>query len=184
MNEIAPVKQQFAQEMVIVSDGSMPYHLTKSEFEAMPATNKQLLIRDEIYGLQASAMKCIEDGVFADANPGCTLIHRFSPGVYVREFRMTKDSIVISKRHAREHIVMVLSGTASVTTEYGTELISAPTIFISHAGAKRVLVNHTDTVWATVHRTDACSVQEAEAELIINDREDVERHLHNNLLKG
>lgn len=180
----AVTASRFAQEMVIIADDAMPYHLTDAEFKAIPATEQQLATRDLIYEMQALSEAGVRDGVFTDGSPECTLVHRFSPGIYVREFQMKAGSLVVSKRHAREHIVMVLKGTATVTTEYGSELVTAPAIFISHAGAKRVLQNHTDTIWATVHRTDAASVEEAEAELIINDREDVLKHLSNNRLKG
>lgn len=160
----------FTNEVVVIGDARIPYNLTHDDFHGSDVPVLQALRRGKIYELQALVHTHGEDELVLGA---CQLIHHLSPGIYVREFRMMAGSIIVSHRHSREHIVQVLAGRATVVTEYGTEEIEAPATFISPAGSKRILFNHTDTIWTTTHRTDATTIEEAEAELIIQEPNEI-----------
>lgn len=170
MNElIYPTRPNFQSEVVYIADGAIPYQLTKAEFNELPVSEKEKRIRDNMMLFQAYLSLGEESNLIANE---CKVVHRFSPGIYMREFHMPAGSVIVGHRHAREHVVTVLSGHSTVYTEKNVEEVYGPTTFISYAGVKRILVNHTDAVWTTIHRTDATSIEEAEAELIINENKE------------
>ena len=93
--------------------------------------------------------------------------HHIMPGVYIREMHLFAGLVVVGKRHAQQHHSIISCGHATVTTEMGTQNIEGPCQFMSPAGTKRALWVHEHMIWTTVHRTDATSLEEAEAELMI-----------------
>ncbi|MDO8385091.1 MAG: hypothetical protein Q7T13_01660 [Polaromonas sp.] len=145
----------------------IPYRLTLTEYQALPVSLETLKVRALIYDLEAA---------LHNAAPGTqihedtlTPIHRFSKGIYTRELTMPAGTVIVGKRHAQEHLVMMTEGYCTVFTERGQEDLTAPCTFISPAGEKRVLIVHEQTTWTTIHRTDATDLQEVEADLILRE---------------
>lgn len=99
----------------------------------------------------------------------CPLMHKFHDGVYIRQIFMPKGSLVISRIHKTDHLVLMSSGRLLVRTEFGgTQIFDAtqhPITFQSERGAKRVGWIEQDTYWTTIHRTSATTVDEVEAEI-------------------
>lgn len=145
----------------------LPADISMSEFLALPATDEQLVRRRKIYAAQRALM------VDADADlVGPPPVHLLVPGVmYYRELTIPAGQFVVSRRHGREHLCIVSRGEALVFTEDGTTLIRGPHRWASAAGAKRTLLVTEEIVWATVHRVAALTVEDAEREVIIDDRE-------------
>jgi quercetin dioxygenase-like cupin family protein len=162
-------RPKFGSEVIQIADGTIPYTFTHDEFHSTPVSDDAMKRRQAIYDMQALLAKSSSNDSVASSS---SLVHRFTPGIYAREYTMSAGTIIAGQRHHKEHLVFVLEGYSTVYTENGREEIIGPCTFISPAGTKRVLVNHTKAVWTTVHFTTSCSVEEAEAELIIN--EDVE----------
>ena len=82
------------------------------------------------------------------------LVHRFTPGLYIREIFMPKGALVVSLKHLTEHPFVVSKGHAAVLTETGVQQIKAPHCGITKAGTQRVLFIHEDCVWTTFHVTN------------------------------
>ena len=162
-------RPKFGSELIQIADGTIPYTLTHDEFHQIPVSDKVMKHRQALYDMQALLAKGASNELVAESS---SLVHRFTPGIYAREYTMSAGTIIAGQRHHKEHLVFVLEGHSTVYTEHGKEEIYGPCTFISPAGTKRVLVNHTKAVWTTVHFTTACSVEDAESELIIN--EDIE----------
>ena len=161
-----------------------PKHLTLAEFEALPVTQQELVFRDKIYRLEAALYQ--EEGVFTDADCPFQPTHRFSEGVYHRTLVIPPETIVVGKRHAVEHIVMLISGKCICVTERGVEEMEGPMTFISPAGEKRVVVSVTETTWVTIHPTKETDLDKIEAEVIIAEPERKQHYLqlkHNAELK-
>lgn len=102
----------------------------------------------------------------------CPLMHKFHDGVYIRQIFMPKGSFVIGRIHKKSHHNIISSGRALVRTECGgTQIYDAtehPLTFQSERGTKRVLWIEEDMYWTTIHRTDATTVEEVEAEIFEN----------------
>jgi hypothetical protein len=85
----------------------------------------------------------------------CPLIHRFTPGLYVREIFMPKDTILTSLLHLTTHPFFVLQGDVSVWYHgVPVQRYRAPYTGITEAGTRRLLYTHEDTIWTTVHVTN------------------------------
>lgn len=97
----------------------------------------------------------------------CPVIHRFSPGCYLREIFMPKDTYVIGKIHATEHFNIILKGKVTVITAEGQQVLEAPCTFVSEAGVQKVVYMHEDCIWQTVHVTDKTDIDEIEKEVIV-----------------
>lgn len=103
------------------------------------------------------------------ALPRCefTVVHRFTPGLYIREIFMRKGSIVASKIHKTEHPFVISKGDVSVwSDETGVERLAAPYTGITKPGTRRALMMHEDTIWTTFHPTKETDLEKLEAELI------------------
>ena len=63
-----------------------------------------------------------------------------------------------------------MQGDITVWTEEGMKRIQAPKIIKSYPGIKRVGLTHSDTIWVTVHATDAvegCDLEDLENDLTV-----------------
>lgn len=99
------------------------------------------------------------------------VIHHFAPGVYMREIRMPRGSLIIGKIHRHAHFNLIPSGDLSVLTESGPRRIVAPYSFVSDPGTKRCGFMHADTTWITVHAnpTDERDLAVLEREILLDD---------------
>jgi quercetin dioxygenase-like cupin family protein len=155
----------------------MPYRMTAQDLNAAPAA---VIERRESIARLEEALKSpdlYKVGLvgFTDKDPQAQPILHQTKGILVREYRIAKGTVLVGKRHAQEHICIVSAGRILVTTENGAQEISAPCHFVSPAGSKRAMHALEDTVWTTIHRTDALDIESAEAELIIAERLEGER---------
>jgi hypothetical protein len=80
------------------------------------------------------------------------VVHRFTPGLYVREIFMPAGTLIATKTDKTEHPYVVTKGRVTVFTDaVGIELIEAPHVGITKPGTRRVLFIHEDTIWLTFH---------------------------------
>jgi hypothetical protein len=116
------------------------YDLTPARVidEVRPAPKRETIVR-----LQEalSTLPQIETG----------LEHYFADGMYGRRCSIPAGSVVVGKIHRHEHFVLLIKGTVSINTDRGMETITAPHVWVSPAGAKRVLYTHDDCEFFTTH---------------------------------
>jgi hypothetical protein len=94
------------------------------------------------------------------------LVHRFTPGLYVREIFMPKGAIIISKIHKTEHPYTVSKGWARVFDGKGIVDIRAPYTGITKPGTRRVLLIVEDCIWTTYHPSNETDLDKLEEQLI------------------
>jgi hypothetical protein len=83
------------------------------------------------------------------------LVHRFTPGLYIREIYMPKDTVLTSLLHLTTHPFFIMKGDVSVWYHgIPVQRYRAPYTGITEAGTRRLLLTHEDTIWTTVHATD------------------------------
>ena len=104
----------------------------------------------------------------------CPLKHSFVNGIYTREIFIPAGMWIVGKIHRHSHPNFLMQGMVTVVTEEGVKRIAAPCAMVSPAGTKRLLFTHTDTVWITVHRTDATTPEQAEEEIIAKSYAELE----------
>lgn len=98
-----------------------------------------------------------------------SLINRFADGLYARQVTIKRGVFLTSRIHLKEHFAFILTGDITVWTDQDCQRIKAPCILTTQPGTKRVLLAHEETVWVTVHATNAKTQEDAEAELTSND---------------
>lgn len=100
----------------------------------------------------------------------CPVVHRFAPGVYLREIFMPADTVVIGKVHKTKHFNILLQGACLIVHEDGTrEEMHAPYTFISDENVQKVLYIIEDMIWQTVHVTEETNLEALEALLIAKE---------------
>jgi len=95
----------------------------------------------------------------------CPLVHRFTPGLYVREIFMPRGTFIVSKVHKTEHPYTISKGRVAVWTEAdGVLQLTAPFTGVTKPGTRRLLFIHEDCVWTTYHptkETDLAKIEDA-----------------------
>lgn len=109
------------------------------------------------------------------------LDHHFADGLYVRRITMPPRTLVVTKIHAKNHPFFILKGHVSVLTEDGVRLIEAPHWGITKSGTKRIIWNHDEVVWITVHRTDSTDLKEIEDQIIAKSFDELDKLSDNNI---
>lgn len=148
----------------------MPYELSLRQFLDLPGNDSLFRRRDQIFRLQ-SEIYDFGQATKMDVTTGPQPIHLFTRGIYTRQLTMPAGLVIVSKRHAREHIVLISKGSATVFTEDGVTRLVAPFMFVSPAGAKRALCVHEETTWTTIHRTNATSLDGVELDVMMDEPE-------------
>ena len=78
-------------------------------------------------------------------------VHRFAPGLYIREITIPAGVLATGAVHRFEHLSIMVRGDMTVLTDRGVERISGYHCWVAPAGTKRVGIAHEETVWMTVH---------------------------------
>ena len=102
------------------------------------------------------------------------LFHYFAGGVYYREIHMDAGYFAVGRLHLHDCMVYMLQGKVLVCDIDGVRIVEGPCRFESKAGLKRVGYIIEPVVWIDIHRTDAETVEEAEAELFQDDYSEYE----------
>lgn len=95
-------------------------------------------------------------------------------GLYAREIKMTKGTLLVGKIHRLETINVVSSGEVSVLSIDGVVRTKAPYTFVSSPGAKRVIYAHEDSVWTCFHATGETDLDKIEDEFIAKSFEQLQ----------
>tara|TARA_R100000458_G_C8277813_1_gene253536 strand:- start:5566 stop:6132 length:567 start_codon:yes stop_codon:yes gene_type:complete len=138
--------------------------------ESLLNFEKQLVNAEGSYGKASkSGSKAGLDEVANKTNP---LVHTFGDGFYMRNISMPKGQLITTGIHKKEHPFFVMKGDVSVLTEDGVHRIKAPYNGITQPGTKRLIYTHEDTVWITVHITDAKTIEEVHDDVMAEDFND------------
>ena len=103
-------------------------------------------------------------------------IHRFAPGMYMRELTVPAGMLIVGKTHRHDHFLMVMSGRAEVMSEFGRQVVEAGHISMSKAGVKRIVLAIEDTRFITIHHnpSDSEDLEVIEAQHILPDANELE----------
>jgi quercetin dioxygenase-like cupin family protein len=94
------------------------------------------------------------------------VVHRFAPGVYMREVFMPKGTFVIGHQHKTKHLNIITKGRALVAMNGEVHEVVAPCTIVSEPGVRKVLLIGEDMLWATIHPTNETNILKLEQELI------------------
>jgi hypothetical protein len=131
--------------------------------------NPENLTPDEFQSAMHDLVDRFEESIVGSGLPLAQfpVVHRFTPGLYIREIFMPAGSVLTSKIHKTEHPFVISKGVVSVwTAEEGTITLNAPYTGITKPGTRRVLFIHEDTIWTTFHVGEENNVEAIENRII------------------
>lgn len=110
-------------------------------------------ICEEKYNINFHDIKDFESHLMNYPQVEMPLCHRFLDGIYAREIKMDKGTIVTSKIHKTENISIISQGSVlDITEQNNIRLLTAPHTMIVESGTKRILFVLEDTIWTTIHK--------------------------------
>jgi hypothetical protein len=91
------------------------------------------------------------------------VVHRFGPGIYIREVIIPAGILAVGHRQRFEHMNVMLKGRVTVFNDNGTttELV-APMVFVGKPGRKIGYV-HEEMVWQNIYATTETDIEKLEA---------------------
>lgn len=96
----------------------------------------------------------------------CPVVHRFGPGICVREVFMPAGTFAIGHHQRYEHINVFLQGRVTMIQDDGsTRELVAPMFFIGQPGRKVGYI-HEDVVWLNIYATDETDVAKIEEHFV------------------
>jgi hypothetical protein len=137
----------------------------------IPDDVREALLHGRVTAIEARLRELPGVMIGRETERVCPVEHRFEHGHYTRVARCIAGVLATTKTHRVAHPFFFAEGEASVLTDDGVQNLVAPCWGITKAGTKRVVFMHTDTVMVTVHRTEATDVDQAEAEIFVEDSE-------------
>ena len=104
--------------------------------------------------------------------------HHLKDGLYTREIFMPKGTLVVSFIHKQNQPSFFLKGEMSVLLDTGeVKRIKAPMKVMTEIGTQRVAYIHEDTTWVCVYRTNAKTIEDAEAEVYTEDYKELPEYV-------
>lgn len=93
----------------------------------------------------------------------CPVIHRFGPGIYIREVTIPANVFSIGHYQKTTHLNIMLAGHVTMIMEDGSHVdLKAPQTFVSGPGRKIGHIHET-MIWQNVYATDETDIEKLEA---------------------
>lgn len=122
-------------------------------FKLAPFTDKQSL----------QQVEAVEQGFLQQEQQDCPVVHRFGPGIYIREVTIPAGTFSIGHYQKTVHLNNMLTGKVIMVGEDGTKTeLSAPQTFVCGPGRKIGLILET-MVWQNIYATDETDVEKLES---------------------
>ena len=105
----------------------------------------------------------MEEFMLAQEQVPCPVIHRFGPGVYMREVKIPAGTMAVGHHQNFEHMNIVLAGRVTILQDDGsTTEVVAPTMYVGKPGRKVGYI-HEDLVWLNIYATTETDIDRLEA---------------------
>ncbi len=141
-----------------------PTHV-RAALDVDPIATKMLAVLRDV--VLAGDLEVLEDLLLDEPDQApCEVVHRFGPGLYIRELSMPAGATAIGHHQRFRQVNIVLAGRVTVVTDDGSlREIVAPHFFVGEPGRKVGYV-HEDTVWQNIYATTETDVERLEAMLL------------------
>jgi len=97
----------------------------------------------------------------------CPLVHRFGPGVYIREVTIPGGTLWVGHEHTMDHLCVVLKGETDLLTEDGSFItIPEGTTFVGHPGRKTGLAK-SELVLCNIFSTRETNMKVLESQIFV-----------------
>jgi hypothetical protein len=111
-------------------------------------------------------VQILEEGMLQLPQAECSVVHKFGPGIYIREVTIPADTFSIGHRQTTAHMNIMLTGRVTMIREDGRrEELMAPQTFVCGPGRKIGYIHET-MIWQNVYATTETDVAKLEAMFI------------------
>lgn len=108
-------------------------------------------------------IQTVERGFLEQEQVDCPVVHRFGPGIYIREVHIPAGTMSIGHYQTTEHLNVMLKGKVIMINADGSKItVEAPQTFVSPPGRK-VGVILEDMIWQNIYATDETDIEKLEA---------------------
>ena len=137
---------------------------------------------NQLTALTEQKVQALEAEFLKQPQANCPVVHRFGPGIYIREVTIGADVFSIGHYQKTTHLNIMLAGRVSMVNEDGshTELV-APQTFVSGPGRKIGYIAET-MIWQNVYATDETDIEKLEAMFLDKSITWQENHKNQQLL--
>lgn len=111
-----------------------------------PSTSLQTAMREKVLRLEATLNE--------QPQTDCPVRHYFAPGLYAREIRIPKGTVLVGAVHKRQNLAVLSAGRLQLVTDSGTVEISAPHTLTVMPGQKNAALALEDAVWTNFFATE------------------------------
>ena len=119
------------------------------KFNNLPGTYQEKIDAVQEYGLKQPQVDC-------------PVIHRFAPGLYIREVSIPAGTMAVGHYQKKEHLNIMLKGKVDIVGENGeVETLTAPLSFVGQPGRKIGIIRE-DMVWQNIYATEETDVEKLE----------------------
>jgi quercetin dioxygenase-like cupin family protein len=92
--------------------------------------------------------------------------HFFSEKIYAKQMKLPAGHFAVSHKHNYDHLSILSTGIAEVTTDTETRQYTAPACIDIKAGVEHKIVAITDVDWFCLHHTTETDVNKIDKVLI------------------
>lgn len=106
-----------------------------------------------VEALQTRDIAIIEKTMLDEPQVSCDVLHRFGPGLYIREVHLPAGAFVVGHHQRGEHLNIFLKGRVMMLNENGSvSEMQAPMMFVGKPGRKIGYILE-DVVWQNIYAT-------------------------------
>ena len=117
----------------------------------------------QLAAITEQKVQTLEAEFLKQPQANCPVVHRFGPGIYIREVMIPAGTLSIGHRQTTTHLNVMLAGRVMMVNEDGSKTeVVAPTTFVAGPGRKIGYIFE-DMVWQNIYATDETDVQKLEA---------------------
>lgn len=111
---------------------------------------------------QITDVDALQKTMLAMPQVGCNVIHRFGPGIYIREVFIPAGTFAIGHYQKYEHMNVFLKGKVLMVNDGRAEELIAPMSFVGQPGRKVGYIVE-DMYWQNIYATDERDIQKLES---------------------
>lgn len=104
--------------------------------------------------------------VFDDLNEALGVVHHFSDGLYAKQMMLKKGYWAVSHSHNYDHLSILATGVAEVTTDDETVVYIAPACIQIKKGVNHGILALEDATWFCIHATNETDPDKVDEVLI------------------
>jgi hypothetical protein len=118
-----------------------------------------------VIDLSPASLESVERELLKHPQLHCGIVHKFSPGIYLREMTAPAGALLVGHHHKDACMNILAKGTISLLHKDGSvQTVTAPYTFCGEPGRK-IALTHTEVVWMNVFATNETNVAVLEEKL-------------------